>query len=137
MTTSYTFAIAMYYTTDSGPNEMQVWGRGTLTLDTSSPAAVTGVLTLPGWLEQPIPFSGSTVPQGEGAAPTIVATGQSSEAQITATISCNQAEDVIYTGSYVGGLVDLLYGEEWILYVLQGFSPQGQSSAKSADKPDA
>ena len=126
MPTSYTFAIAMYYTTDSGPNEMQVWGRGTLTLDTSSPQAVTGVLTLPGWLQQPVPFSGSTVPTGEGGAPTFVATGQTSEAQIEATISYNLAGDVLYSGSYVGGLVRVLDAEEWILYVLQGFSPRGE-----------
>jgi hypothetical protein len=126
----------MYYTTDSGPNEMQVWGRGTLTLDTLSPQSVTGVLTLPGWLNEPISFSGSTVPPGEGAASTVIATGQSSEAQLEATISYNQAGDIVHSGSYVGGLVDLLYGEEWILYVIQGFSPQQLSGAKPADQPD-
>lgn len=137
MVTPYTFSVAMYYTADSGPNEMQVWGRGTLTIDASSPESVTGLLTLPGWLNEPIPFGGTTVPQGQGAAPTIIATGASSEAQIEATISYAQAEDVIYSGSYVGGLVDLLFGGEWILYVIQGFSPQGASGAKATAKAGA
>jgi hypothetical protein len=70
-----------------------------MTLDTSSPA-VAGVLSLPGFYKEPIPFTGSTVPPDTEAGTIVVASGQSSEVQITLTLTCNY-DGFLYSGSYL------------------------------------
>ncbi len=128
MANNYTFSVSLF-DASANPNELQVWQSGTLTLDTSS-APVAGALTLPGYYKEPIPFTGSTVPPNTQAGKIIVASGQSSEAEITFTIVYNY-DGFLYSGSYLGGLVSMLdfSAQETYLYVIQGLSPQGPLGA--------
>jgi hypothetical protein len=129
MSTNYSFAVGLLDASQN-PSALQLWQSGTLTLDTASPAALSGVLALPGFYSQPIPFSGSQV-GSTMAGTTIDVSGQSSEAQITATLTYN-FDGFLYSGSYIAGLVSMLdYGaQETYLYVVQGLSPQGPFGAQ-------
>lgn len=126
MTTSYTFSVNLLYTYDGQPG-LLLWQSGTMTLDLAASPAVTGVLTLPD-LGAPIPFSGSVTAMPGYAPPAVAAAGQNSQNQIELT--CTYLSDgVVYEGTYIGGLVDILDSEEWNPYVLQGYSPQGPFGA--------
>src|SRR6185295_4589956 len=120
MTTNSTFAVSLF-DANGHPDSLEVWQSGTMTLDTSSPASVTGTLTLPGFYQEPIPFTGSEVPPETMAGTIVVASGQSSEAEITQTIAY-RFDGFLYNGSYVAGLVSLLdyNAQETYLYVIQG-----------------
>ncbi len=125
MSAAYLFSVSLLDASEN-PNILSVWQSGTMALDTSQPAAVTGVLNLPGFYKEPIPFSGATVPPGTQAGTIISVTGQSSEAEITLSLVYN-LDGFLYDGSYLGGLASILdYGaQETYLYVIQGLSPQG------------
>jgi hypothetical protein len=138
--TNYTFSVSLF-DANMNPSELQVWQSGTLTLDTSSAGSVAGVLTLPGYYKEPIPFNGSTVPPDSMSGPPVIASGESSEVEITFTITYRY-DGFLYDGSYLAGLVSMLdySAQETYLYVIQGLSPQGpfgatfRGSLGSADK---
>jgi len=132
MTTNCTFAVSLFDASGSS-DSLGVWQSGTMTLDTSSPESVTGSLTLPGFYQEPIPFTGSEVPPETMAGTIVVASGQSSEAEITQTIAY-RFDGFLYSGSYVAGLVSLLdyNAQETYLYVIQGLSPYGPSGESEA-----
>ena len=138
--TNYTFSVSLL-DASANPSELQVWQRGTLTLDTSSSESVAGALTLPGYYKEPIPFNGSKVLPDEMSGTPVIASGKSSEAEITFTITYKY-DGFLYDGSYLGGLVSMLdySAQETYLYVIQGLSPQGpfaatfRGSSGSADK---
>lgn len=136
MAEDYTFSVGLLNASPD-PNELQVWQSGTLTLDIASPEAVTGALTLPGYYKDPIPFNGSAPAPDTMSGTVILATGQSSEAEITFTISYKY-DGFLYDGSYLGGLVSMLdySAQETYLYVIQGFSPQGPFSTASRESPE-
>jgi hypothetical protein len=123
--TDYIFAVSLF-DANAHPDSLEVWQSGTMTLDTSSPESVTGILTLPGYYQDPIPFTGSEVPPQTQAGTIVVASGQSSEAEITQTIAY-RFDGFLYSGSYLAGLVSLLdyNAQETYLYVIQGLSPDG------------
>jgi hypothetical protein len=128
-TTNYSFSVSLF-DASANPNALQPWLSGcTLTLDSAS---LEGALTLPGYLHEPVPFSGSTVPPGTEAGTTVVASGKTAEAQIAFTIVYN-FDGFLYNGSYLAGLLSLYSpaAQESYLYVLQGLSPQGPFGAKS------
>jgi len=127
MTTNSTFAVSLF-DASGGSDSLAPWQSGTMTLDTSSPESVTGSLTLPDFYQEPIPFTGSEVPPETMAGTIVVASGQSSEAEITQTIAY-RFDGFLYNGSYVAGLVSLLdyNAQETYLYVIQGLSPSGPS----------
>jgi len=135
--TNYTFNVGLLNASPD-PNELQLWQSGTLTLDTASDASVSGVLTLPGYYKEPIPFSGSKVPPDTMAGQTVNATGQSAEAEITLAATYNY-DGFLYDGSYLGGLISMLdySAQETYLYVIQGFSPQGPFGAAFRGKAGA
>jgi hypothetical protein len=110
------------------PDALQLWQSGTLTLDDSS---VSGVLSLPGYYKEPIPFTGSKVPPNQQSGTIIVASGKSSEVEIEFTISYGY-DGFLYSGSYLGGLVSMLdySAQETYLYVINGISPDGPFGAK-------
>ncbi len=127
--TNYSFSVGLLDASPN-PNQLQPWQSGTLALDTSSPEAVTGELTLPDYYQEAIPFEGSEVPPQTQAGTIVVASGQSSEAQIELTVAYRY-DGFLYDGSYVGGLVSILdyAAQETFIYVIQGFSPQGPFGA--------
>lgn len=126
MTTTYTFSVSLF-DASANPNGLQVWQSGTLTFDTDS---ITGALALPGFYKDPIPYEGSAVSPSTSAGTTIKASGKSTEAQITFTVTYD-FDGFLFNGSYVGGLISMLdYGaQETYLYVIQGLSSQGPSGA--------
>lgn len=130
MMSQYTFSVGLFEA-NAGSGGLQVWQSGTLTLDTSSPASLNGVLTLQGFYPEPIPFVGTSAPVQEQAGITVTASGKTDEAQIDLTLTYN-FDGFLYSGSYIGGLVSILdtQAEETYLYVLQGLSPQGPFGAK-------
>lgn len=137
MTTNYAFAVSLL-DASANPDALGVWQSGTLALDTGAPEAVTGVLTLPGFYSDPIPFSGSTVPPDTMAGTIVAASGQSAEAEITLTVDY-RFDGFLYSGSYVAGLISILdyNAQETYLYVVQGLSPQGPFGATFRGDPEA
>lgn len=137
MATNYSFSVGLLDASPN-PNELQLWQSGTLSLDTSSSEAVTGELTLPGYYKEAIAFDGSEVPPNTQAGTIVVASGQSSEAQIELTVSYRY-DGFLYDGSYVGGLVSILdySAQETYIYVIQGFTPQGPFGATFRGGPES
>lgn len=126
MNTHYVFTTTLF---DASANQstLQPFLTGTtLTFDASVPDNVTGALMLTGYLNEPVPFTGTTTEPGTAAGSTLVLSGHSSEAQITLTLTYN-FDGFLYDGSYVGGLLSILdfAAQETYLYVIQGQSAQG------------
>jgi hypothetical protein len=137
MSTNYTFTVSLLEASENG-SKLEVWQNGTLTLETSSSASLSGALTLPGYYNEPIPFNGSTEPPNTMAGTIVGASGKSSEAEITFTITYNY-DGFLYDGSYLGGLVSMLDydAQETYFYVIQGLSPQGPFGSTFRGYPDA
>lgn len=129
MPTNYTFAVNLL-DASANPTTLAVWQSGTLTLDLSAPDSVTGALTIPGFYTESIPFSGSALQPSTLSGTTITAAGENTEAAISLTIDTSY-DGFLYSGSYLGGLVNILdnAAEESYLYVIQGLSPQGGAGA--------
>ena len=143
MATNYTFSISLLDASQNS-NTLAVWQSGTLTLDTTSGSPVSGVLTLPDYYKEPVPYSGTTVPPDTMSGTIVTASGQSSEVQITFTLSYRD-DGFLYEGTYLGGIMSMLdfNAQETYTYVMQGLSPQGpfgmaqRGGAVSVDKRKA
>jgi hypothetical protein len=122
---SYTFTVNLLSAVGNDPANLQVAATGTLTFDLSDPESPTGVWTLPGLLDNPLPFTGQAGGSREPPGlPVAFITGGSpdNEAWIQATFSFG-TDGWSYNGIYLGGMAAMAIEDTWQYYILQGLSP--------------
>jgi hypothetical protein len=129
--THYSFAIALLNASGDGSSGLNPWQSGTLEIDDSHAPAISGQLTLPGDLSEPIRIDGEIVDGGTQAT-TFTAKGQGGRAMVELSLAYG-SDQMVYTGTYLAGMANLLdSGQEWLFYVVQGLCPQAPPGVAEA-----
>jgi len=109
---------------DPQTGKLQIWQSGTIAwvIGAQTPP-VQGTIRLPGYYKTDITFEGTTSQTTAGTI--LIASGGSNEVQVDFTIAY-KTDGFLFTGSYLGGLMNLLdfSAQETYLYIMEGLSPQ-------------